>query len=64
MKSLEDDANKFSENAKKFGLLLVPSDTFGIKGFVRISYCVSKEMILRSLDSFRKLKEYYQKNGD
>lgn len=59
MKCLEDDAIKFSNVARNFELLLVPSDTFGVKGFVRISYCVSKEMIIKSLPAFKKLKQYY-----
>ncbi len=59
MKCLEEDSIKFSNVAKKFELLLVPSNTFGINGFVRISYCVSKEMIIKSLPSFKKLKQYY-----
>lgn len=59
VKCLEDDAIKFSDVAKKFELLLVTSDSFGIKGFVRVSYCVSKEMIIKSLPLFKKLKQYY-----
>lgn len=59
MKCLEDDAISFSNVARNFELLLVPSDTFGVKGFVRISYCVSKEMIVKSLPAFKKLKQYY-----
>ena len=43
------------ETAKKYGLLLVPSDSFGIKGYVRISYCVSYDMISRSLPYFKEL---------
>ena len=60
VKSLEEDANAFSDKAKKFGLLLVPSDTFGVKGYVRISYCVDYDMIKRSLDKFKALKESYE----
>ena len=46
---------KIDELAKKYELLLVPSDSFGYKGYLRISYCVDKNMILRSLKSFEKL---------
>lgn len=60
VKALEEDAYKFMEIAKKFELLLVPSDSFGIKGYVRISYCVSKNQIINSLDSFTKLYNYYK----
>ncbi len=60
VKALEEDAVKFSFVARKYELLLVPSDTFGIKGYVRISYCVSKNTIRNSISAFKKLKEYYQ----
>ena len=61
VKSPEPDANAFSEKAKKYEILVVPSDDFGMEGFVRISYCVSKEQIERSLPSFKKLAEEYFK---
>ena len=61
VKALEDDANKFYENAKKHELLLVPSDSFGIEGFVRISYCVDTSLIERSLPAFKALYEDYKK---
>ena len=60
VKSPEEDANKFCETAKKYELLLVPSDDFGVKGFVRISYCVSPEQIKNSLPAFKKLIEEYK----
>ncbi len=60
VKSPEEDANAFSEKAKKHEILIVPSDDFGMKGFVRISYCVSTEQIERSLPAFAELaKEYF-----
>ena len=61
VKSPEPDANAFSEKAKKYEILVVPSDDFGMEGFVRISYCVSTEQIERSLPAFRKLAEEYFK---
>lgn len=61
VKALEDDASAFCELAKKYELLLVPGDDFGVKGYVRISYCVSPEMIKRSLPAFKKLAEEYLK---
>ncbi len=60
MKSLDNDANKFCEFAKKYELLLVPSDSFGCPGYVRLSYCVSQEMIKKSLNSFEKLIKDYK----
>lgn len=60
VKSPEEDANAFCERAKKYELLLVPGDDFGYKGYVRISYCVSTQMIENSLSSFEKLIKEYQ----
>ncbi len=61
MKSPEPDANAFCERAKKYELLLVPSDDFGFTGYVRLSYCVSEDTIRRSLPAFRRLSEEYFK---
>ena len=59
VKALCDDAKVFCERAKEYELLLVPSDDFDYKGYVRISYCVSTEQIENSLSSFERLiKEY------
>lgn len=55
----EPDANAFCERAKGLELLLVPSDSFGCPGYVRISYCVSTDMIRRSLPAFAKLAASY-----
>ncbi|WP_123053356.1 pyridoxal phosphate-dependent aminotransferase [Clostridium sp. JN-1] len=60
VKSLEENAVNFSENAKKLNLLIVPSDDFGCPGYVRVSYCVDTEMIKRSFDVFQKLKDSYE----
>ena len=49
------DAVAFSEKAKKKDLLLVPGDGFGCPGYFRICYCVSHDMILRSLPVFQAL---------
>ncbi|MBR4099919.1 MAG: pyridoxal phosphate-dependent aminotransferase [Clostridia bacterium] len=59
IKSPEPDANAFCERAKKYDLLLVPSDSFGFEGYVRISYCVSTAQIEKSLPYFKKLIEEY-----
>ncbi len=60
VEALEEDANAFSERAKQYELLLVPADSFGTPGFVRISYCVSTEQIEKSLPAFRALAESYR----
>ena len=49
------DAVAFSEKAKQHDLLLVPGDGFGCPGYFRICYCVSYEMIQKSLPVFQKL---------
>ena len=62
VKALEDDAYAFCERAKKHELLLVPSDSFGVKGYVRISYCVAYDTIKNSIPAFKALfDEYNQK---
>ena len=45
----------FYEKAKKHEILFVPCSDFGIDGYVRIAYCVSKERIVNSLKAFEKL---------
>ena len=49
------DANAFSEKAKAKDLLIVPGDGFGCPGYFRICYCVSFDMIQRSLPVFAEL---------
>ncbi len=53
------DARAFSEAAKREELLLVPSDDFGEPGHLRLSYCVERAMIERSLPAFRRLAVSY-----
>lgn len=57
LKSPVEDACRFCEKAKKYELLLVPSDDFGCRGFVRIAYCVDTKVIEKSLPAFRELYE-------
>ncbi|MCH5264446.1 MAG: pyridoxal phosphate-dependent aminotransferase [Lachnospiraceae bacterium] len=61
VESLEEDATAFAEKAKEFELLIVPADSFGTPGFVRISYCVSTEQIENSLPAFQALAQAYQR---
>ena len=61
VKSPVKDAGAFSEKAKEFDLLLVPADSFGTPGYVRIAYCVATDMIRRSLPAFEKLAAFYNK---
>ncbi|MBO5889558.1 MAG: aminotransferase class I/II-fold pyridoxal phosphate-dependent enzyme, partial [Clostridia bacterium] len=55
VKSPLKDAVEFSNIAKTYGLLLVPSDSFGVKGYVRLATCVSKETAVNSIPYFTKL---------
>ena len=61
IRALEPSAQAFSDRARNHELLLVPSDDFGMGGFVRASYCVDHDMILRSMGAFRDLYEEYRK---
>lgn len=59
VRALEEDAQAFSERAKAFELLLVPSDSFGVSGWVRVSYCVGRDVIENAMPAFAALKESY-----
>ena len=59
MKALEPDAEAFSDRAKDFELLLVPSDSFGTTGWVRLSYCIDEGVISRSESALSRLYESY-----
>ena len=60
-KALEEDANAFCMRARQYDLLLVPSDTFGVKGYVRLAYCIDTEKVERSLPALEKLAASYRK---
>ena len=61
VKAPNGDANAFSEKAKLgHNLLVVPADGFGCTGFFRLSYCVSNDMIRRSLPAFKAMIESYK----
>lgn len=47
----------FVAAAKKHNLLVVPGSSFGCSGYVRLAYCVSGDMIERSMPAFAKLAE-------
>lgn len=59
-RSLEPDDLAFCERAKQYDLLLVPGSGFGCPGFVRLAYCVSTDMIRRSLPALQKLGAEYR----
>ena len=60
IKAPGDDAVLFSEAAKAKDLLVVPGDGFGCPGYFRICYCVSEDMIRRSLPAFKALMEEFK----
>ncbi len=60
VKSPEPDAKAFCEKAKKYDILMVPSDSFGVEGYVRLAYCVAKDKIERSIPAFKKLMAEYK----
>ncbi len=55
MKSPLEDEEEFVRLAKEYNLILVKGSAFACPGYVRIAYCVSPDMITRSLPSFEKL---------
>ncbi len=59
VKSPIDDDKEFCKQAKKFNLLFVPGTSFACPGYVRIAYCVSTNMLEKSLDAFKKLADIY-----
>lgn len=60
VKALDPDAEAFCEVAKEYELLLVPSNSFGCEGWMRLSYCVAKETIVNALPAFAALKARYK----
>lgn len=49
------NSEEFAERAKKYDVLVVPGNGFGIPSHMRISYCVATETIENSLPFFEKL---------
>lgn len=60
IKSPDPDEKSFVAAAKKHHILLVGGSSFSCPGYVRLAYCVSYEMIERSLPAFEKLAAEYQ----
>ena len=59
IKSPEGEARAFAERAKEYEILVVAGNDFGCGQYVRLSYCVSPDMIERALPAFKKLAESY-----
>lgn len=63
MKSPDEDEEAFVQAAKKYHIIMVKGAAFACPGYVRLAYCVSPEMIKKSMAGFEKLaKEYGLKN--
>lgn len=60
VKTPTENAQEFCDRAKKYELMFVRSDEFGLKGFVRLAYCKTKEEIKNSEQAFLKLGEEYK----
>ena len=54
-KALIEDDVAFVRAAQKYNILLVPGSGFGCPGYFRMSYCVTMEMIEKSIPAFEKL---------
>ena len=59
IKSPNNDGVDFCERAKEYNMLLVPGEGFGMKEYVRLSFCVETEKIEKSIDIFKKLISEY-----
>ena len=46
------DEKRFIDVCKKYHILIVPGSSFACPGYARIAYCVSNDMIRRSLPAF------------
>ncbi|MCF8010979.1 MAG: pyridoxal phosphate-dependent aminotransferase [Clostridiales bacterium] len=49
------DEMEFIRKAQEYNILLVPGSGFGKPGYFRMSYCISKKIILNSIPAFEKL---------
>lgn len=61
VKSPVEDEKEFVAEAKKQNIIVTPATTFGCPGYVRIAYCVSYDMIERSLPAFKRVAEVFLK---
>lgn len=52
-KALEEDANAFARKAMDYDLYMVPSDSFGMPGYLRISYCLETDQVRRGAERLR-----------
>ena len=57
--TFNSDPRTFCENAIKHNILLVPGIKFGLDNYIPLSFYVSKQVIDKSLPSFRKSAQLY-----
>ncbi|MBY4797837.1 pyridoxal phosphate-dependent aminotransferase [Collinsella sp. AGMB00827] len=60
VRALEPDAQAFCDRARELELLPVPSDSFGVSGWVRVGYCVDTNTIRASLPAWCELARMYR----
>ena len=60
VKAMEEDSRAFSDKCKEHEILVVPADSFGMPGYVRVSYCVETKQIEDALPAFKVLAEEYK----
>ena len=63
VRSPDPDAEAFCERARAVELLPVPSNSFGVEGWLRVGYCVASEVIQGSLPAWKRLAEEYGLSG-
>lgn len=54
------DAERFAALCREEEILVVPADSFGTAGWVRISYCVAPATVERALNAFVGVREKYK----
>ena len=57
---IETNTIKFCEDLLDSGLVLVPGDAFGRKGFVRLSFSAEKSKIVKGIKIFKEFCEKYK----
>ena len=60
VKAMEEDSRAFSDKCKEHEILVVPADSFGMPGYVRVSYCVETKQIEDALPAFKAVAEEYK----
>ena len=60
VKAMGEDSRAFSAKCKEHEILVVPADSFGMPGYVRVSYCVETKQIEDALPAFKAVAEEYK----